>query len=47
VRLVAEPSGAAAVAAALSIGRFTPPTVAVISGGNVGPADLAKYASLT
>jgi threonine dehydratase len=45
-RIVAEPSGAAAVAAALSIARFTPPVVAVISGGNVGPADLAKYTSV-
>jgi threonine dehydratase len=44
-RIVAEPSGAAAVAAALSIARFTTPIAAVISGGNVGAADLAKYTS--
>jgi threonine dehydratase len=45
-RIVAEPSGAAAVGAALAIARFAPPVVAVISGGNVGPADLAKYTSV-
>jgi threonine dehydratase len=44
-RIVAEPSDAAAAAAALSIARFAPPVVAVISGGNIGPADLAKYTS--
>ena len=41
-RLVAEPSGAAATAAALKSGP-APGTVAVVSGGNVEPADFARY----
>jgi threonine dehydratase len=40
-RLVAEPSGAAAVAAALRAG--VPGSVAVVSGGNVDPAAFATY----
>ena len=37
-KLVVEPAGAAAVAALLQYpGRFTPPVVAVLSGGNVDP----------
>ncbi|GDY29912.1 threonine ammonia-lyase [Gandjariella thermophila] len=37
-KLVVEPAGAAAVAAILDHpGRFTPPVVAVLSGGNVDP----------
>jgi threonine dehydratase len=40
-RLVAEPSGAAAVAAALRAGA--PGAVAVVSGGNVDPAAFASY----
>jgi threonine dehydratase len=43
-RIVAEPSGAASVAAALrQSATYTPPVVAIISGGNIDPADLAKY----
>jgi threonine dehydratase len=41
--LVAEPSGAAAVAAALRAGL--PGSVAVVSGGNVDPAAYASYIS--
>ncbi len=41
-RIVAEPSGAAAVAGALQEG-VEPGTVAVISGGNVEPEDFARY----
>lgn len=42
--IVAEPSGAATVAAALrEAATYTPPVVAIISGGNLDPADLAKY----
>jgi threonine dehydratase len=41
-RLVAEPSGAAAVAAALAEGPV-PGAVAVVSGGNVEPRDFARY----
>jgi threo-3-hydroxy-L-aspartate ammonia-lyase len=41
-RLVVEPSGAVAVAAALARG-VTGTTVAVLSGGNVEPAAYAKY----
>jgi threonine dehydratase len=42
--IVAEPSGAASVAAALKAGTSIPlRTVAVISGGNVSPADHARY----
>lgn len=40
-RLVAEPSGAAAVSAALRAG--VPGAVAVVSGGNVDPAAYASY----
>lgn len=43
-RVVAEPSGAAGVAAVLQAGApVGPGTVAVISGGNVSPADFAAY----
>jgi threonine dehydratase len=43
-KIVAEPSGAATVAAALHpAATYTPPVVAIISGGNLDPADLAKY----
>lgn len=43
-RLVAEPSGAAAVAAVLApVASAAGPTVAVVSGGNVSPADFARY----
>jgi threonine dehydratase len=43
-RIVVEPSGAATVAAALrESAAYTPPVVAIISGGNLDPADLAKY----
>lgn len=42
--IVAEPSGAATVAAALrESATYTPPVVAIISGGNLSPEDLAKY----
>lgn len=41
-RLVAEPSGAAAVAAALAR-PVQPGTVAVVSGGNVDPEAFARY----
>jgi threonine dehydratase len=41
-RLVAEPSGAAAVAAALAR-PVQPATVAVVSGGNVDPGAFARY----
>ncbi len=41
--VVAEPSGAASVAAVLRDGQGAAGTVAVISGGNVAPADYAKY----
>ena len=44
--VVAEPSGAASVAAVLRDNDpITAGTVAVISGGNVAPADYAKYIS--
>jgi threonine dehydratase len=43
-KIVAEPSGAATVAAALrAAATYTPPVVAIVSGGNLDPADLAKY----
>jgi threonine dehydratase len=43
-KIVVEPSGAASVAAALrESATYTPPVVAIISGGNLAPADLAKY----
>jgi threonine dehydratase len=42
--IVAEPSGAATVAAALrASAMYTPPVIAIVSGGNLDPADLAKY----
>jgi threonine dehydratase len=44
VHLVVEPSGAATVAAALAADAdFAAPVVAVVSGGNLDPSDLAKY----
>jgi threonine dehydratase len=43
-KIVAEPSGAATVAAALrESATYTPPVVAIISGGNVDPEDFARY----
>jgi threonine dehydratase len=43
-KIVAEPSGAATVAAALrESATYTPPVVAIISGGNLSPEDLARY----
>jgi threonine dehydratase len=43
-KIVAEPSGAATVAAALRVAAtYAPPVVAIVSGGNLDPADLAKY----
>ena len=43
-KIVAEPSGAVTVAAALrAAATYTPPVVAIISGGNLSPEDLAKY----
>jgi threonine dehydratase len=43
-KIVAEPSGAATVAAALRpSSSYAAPVVAIISGGNLDPADLAKY----
>jgi threonine dehydratase len=45
-KIVAEPSGAATVAAALAPdANYQPPVVAVISGGNLDPADVSKYLS--
>jgi len=44
-KIVAEPSGAVTVAAALGEGEFTPPVVAVISGGNVDQSVAASYLS--
>jgi threonine dehydratase len=45
-KIVAEPSGAVAVAAALAdTAAFTPPVVAVISGGNIDPSVAATYLS--
>jgi threonine dehydratase len=44
-KIVAEPSGAATVAAALrESAAYVPPVVAIVSGGNLDPRDLAKYA---
>jgi threonine dehydratase len=44
-KTVAEPSGAASVAAALGANPpFAGPAVAIISGGNLSPEDLLKYA---
>ena len=43
-KIVAEPSGAATVAAALRESAAYPaPVVAIVSGGNLDPGDLAKY----
>jgi threonine dehydratase len=43
-KIVAEPSGAATVAAALrESATYAPPVVAIVSGGNLAPEDLAKY----
>jgi threonine dehydratase len=43
-RIVAEPSGAATVAAALrDSASYDGPVVAIVSGGNLDPADLARY----
>jgi threonine dehydratase len=41
-KIVAEPSGAATVAAALKH-SYGGPVVAIVSGGNLDPADLSKY----
>jgi len=43
-KIVAEPSGAATVAAALKH-AYDGPVVAVVSGGNLDPGDLSKYIS--
>ena len=43
-KIVAEPSGAATVAAALrDTATYPAPVVAIVSGGNLDPGDLAKY----
>jgi len=43
-KIVAEPSGAATVAAALSdTATYDGPVVAIVSGGNLDPSDLSKY----
>ena len=43
-KIVAEPSGAATVAAALrDSAAYPPPVVAIVSGGNLDPGDLPKY----
>jgi threonine dehydratase len=43
-KIVVEPSGAATVAAALrDSASYAGPVVAIVSGGNLDPADLAKY----
>jgi threonine dehydratase len=45
-KIVAEPSGAATVAAALRPdAEFVPPIVAILSGGNLDPSLLAKFLS--
>jgi threonine dehydratase len=45
-KIVAEPSGAATVAAALSASlSYDGPVVAIVSGGNLDPSDLPKYLS--
>jgi threonine dehydratase len=45
-KIVSEPSGAATVAAALrESATYAPPVVAIVSGGNIAPDDLAKYIS--
>lgn len=43
--VVAEPSGAASVAAVLREKPVVPGTVAIVSGGNVAPDDYARYIS--
>ncbi len=43
--VVAEPSGAAAVAAALAAGDTAAGALAIVSGGNVDAADFARYIS--
>ncbi len=43
-KIVAEPSGAATVAAALKAdANYDAPVVAIVSGGNMDPADTGKY----
>jgi len=42
-RVVAEPSGAASVAAALAASGSARGVAAIVSGGNVSPADFARY----
>ena len=43
-KIVAEPSGAASVAAALRAGAYYDPTIiAIVSGGNLDPADAPRY----
>jgi threonine dehydratase len=43
-KIVAEPSGAATVAAALrSSASYADPVVAIVSGGNLDPGDISKY----
>jgi threonine dehydratase len=45
-KIVAEPSGAVTVAAALRPhADYAPPVVAIVSGGNVDPSVLVKYLS--
>jgi threonine dehydratase len=41
-RLIAEPSGAVALAGAIASGADARSTVAIVSGGNVDPAMLAS-----
>jgi threonine dehydratase len=43
VGIAAEPSGAAATAGVLAHGGGFGITVAIVSGGNIGEADLARY----
>ena len=42
-QVVAEPSGAASVAAVLQAGAAAAGTVAIVSGGNVDPEDFTRY----
>jgi threonine dehydratase len=45
-KIVAEPSGAATVAAALRAGTdYPPPVIAIVSGGNLDPSLLPKFLS--
>jgi threo-3-hydroxy-L-aspartate ammonia-lyase len=44
-KIVAEPSGAATTAGVLAYGEPPKHAVAVVSGGNVAPADFARYIS--